>query len=68
MGVIRCIQEVRHLSERRGKGSWTEESRREMRWVGVGVVSNVGVEPVNLEKRIKKGEVWDKVRLKWRGG
>jgi hypothetical protein len=39
-----------------------------MRWVGVGVVSNVGVEPVNLEKRIKKGEVWDKVRLKWRGG
>ena len=36
MGVIRCIQEVRRLPERRGKGS--EERRSEMFWGGVRVV------------------------------
>ena len=34
-GVIRCIQVVRRLPERRGKGS--EESRREIRLGGVRV-------------------------------
>jgi hypothetical protein len=61
MGVIRFIQDVRQLPERRGKGY--EERRRKM-CRGGGEGSNVGVKPVSLEERLKEVEVFIKVRLK----